>query len=58
MKNNVIFVDFVSKRRIITSNSSVSCFKTLIYKIKRFFIIKSTTKTSTPAPVYKINNIL
>ena len=58
MKNNVIFIDFVSKKRIITSNTSRSYLQTLIYKIKRFFIIKSTTKTSVLAPVYKINNIL
>ena len=58
MKNNVIFIDFVSKKRIITSNNSASYLKNVIYKIKRFFMIKSTTKTSTLAPVYKINNIL
>jgi hypothetical protein len=58
MKNNIIYVDFVLKKKVITSEEcKISFFHKIHLGLKRIFSGKSNSKKYV-STVYKTNNIL
>lgn len=58
MKNNVVYVDFTQRKKVITSEEcSTSFFKKLIIRFKRIFSGKSNSRKYLDN-VYRANTIL